>query len=106
MFTVQCSITNYPPTSRKHALKLQTSQVLHVKNKNHKNQLGSLKKKNNTLILPPKKNQKNPFSILALCATVIAYYQLHNNPPLKKKIIISINAKKKFSSRKLKFDKS
>lgn len=105
MFTVQCSITNYPPTSRKHALKLQTSQVLHVKNKNHKNQLGSLKKKQYTHS-PPKKNQKNPFSILALCATVIAYYQLHNNPPLKKKLSSVSMQKKKFSSRKLKFDKS
>lgn len=100
MFTVQCSITNYPPTSRKHALKLQTSQVLHVKNKNHKNQLGSLKK-NNTLILPPKKNQKNPFSILALCATVIAYYQLHNNPPLKKKLS-SVSMQKKILVQKIK----
>jgi len=48
----------YPPTSRKHALKLQTSQVLHVENKKIiKKQLGSLKKQ--TLILTlPKKNQK------------------------------------------------
>jgi len=57
----------YPPTSRKHALKLQTSQVLHVENKKIiKNNLDHWKNKHSFSPSPRKIKKFNPFSSLAL----------------------------------------
>jgi len=57
MFTVQCSITNIHPPVENMLLSYKQVKFCMWKTKNHKKQLGSLKKQ--TLILTlPKKNQK------------------------------------------------